>query len=302
MKFTPSDLCLMKILLNMKNYKKLNYALIAVASLCFFFTCHRYQKQSIIDTNLQLSQKSGFEMIEVKGGKFTMGGSDKVDDVGPIAIRLADECPHEVQVGDFSIGKYEVTQSDWLDIMGTNPSYQTDCLDCPVEQVSWQDVQVFITKLNSKYIESFRLPTEEEWEFAAKGGAISNKAQYAGSNLAQAVAWFENNSEGKTHPVGSLQSNELGIYDMSGNIWEWCSNAKTPYSCDGMGSTFKSKVLRGGSFSHRQQNVRNIDRNARDSSLRLPTLGFRLAKDKSSTICKESVLLKHFQFNKNFSS
>lgn len=222
--------------------------------------------------------KSGFVMIDVKGGDFIMGGNDNVDDGGSPELRIADECPHEVTIKDFSIGKYEVTGADWVAIMGTNPSKHKNCEDCPVEQVSWDDIQEFIRKLNLKYDESYRLPTEEEWEFAAKGGTKSKNHVYAGSNNAAEVAWFERNSENVSHPVGLLRSNELGIFDMSGNIWEWCSNAKKPYPCDEIGKTFESKVLRGGSFGHRIQSVRIIDRNGRGSSLRLPTLGFRLAK------------------------
>lgn len=223
-------------------------------------------------------KKSGFEMIQVQGGTFTMGGSNLVDDGGPAELRIADECPHPVRVHDFSIGKYEVTQADWLEIMGTNPSKQKNCAECPVEQVSWNDIQKFIAKANEKYDTHFRLPTEEEWEFAAKGGNNSGNYIYSGGDNAKEVAWFSDNSEDKPHPVGLLKANAIGIYDMSGNIWEWCHNEKTPYPCDTIGKIFDSKVLRGGSFSHRQHNVRVNDRNARNASMKLPTLGFRLAK------------------------
>ena len=224
------------------------------------------------------SEKSGFEMISVKGGNFIMGGDDNVNDGGSPELRIADECPHPVTIKDFNIGKYEVTQADWEEIMRTNPSKEKDCDDCPVNQISWDDIQEFIMKVNLKYSENYRLPTEEEWEFAAKGGLESKNFMYSGSDNAKDVAWFSVNSNNESHPVGLLNPNELGIYDMSGNIWEWCNNAKTPYPCDTIGKIFESKVLRGGSFSHRQHNVRVNDRNGRNQTMSLPTLGFRLAK------------------------
>ena len=207
-----------------------------------------------------------------------MGGNDQVHDGGAPEMRIADECPHSVMVGDFYIGKYEITQADWTEIMGTNPSEPNGCNECPVNQVSWNDIQVFIRKANDKFSEHFRLPTEKEWEFAAKGGGQMKESLYAGSNQADEVAWYAENSENRPHPVGMLSPNEMGIYDMSGNIWEWCSNFKTPYPCDFIGKRFDSRVLRGGSFGHSAQSVRVRDRNGRDPSMRLPTLGFRLAK------------------------
>ncbi|MEM6766668.1 MAG: formylglycine-generating enzyme family protein [Bacteroidota bacterium] len=223
------------------------------------------------------SRKSGFEMVNVEGGSFTMGGEDEVNDGGTPEMRIADECPHLVNVSDFSIGKYEVTQADWYEVMGTNLSDMDGCDDCPVEQVSWNDIQEFINKANKKFNQTYRLPSEAEWEFAAKGGTKSKDFLYAGSNNAEEVSWFIKNSGNSVHPVGILLPNELGIYDMSGNIWEWCSDEKRPYPCDQIGRIFNSKVLRGGSFSHRVSSVRLNDRNARDPSMRLPTLGFRLA-------------------------
>lgn len=123
-----------------------------------------------------------------------MGGDDQVDDGGSVEVRIADECLHPVTVDDFYVGKYEVTQADWMEIMGVNPSNVKDCDDCPVDQVSWNDVQEYIQKLNTKYQEKLRLLTEEEWEFAARGGLHSQNYLYAGSNEAKDVAWFRGNS------------------------------------------------------------------------------------------------------------
>lgn len=225
---------------------------------------------------------NGFEMVPVKGGTFLMGGMDIVTTSGPRETDLehSDECPHSVTLKNFYIGKYEVTQAEWSEIMGDNPSHFKGNYRNPVEQVSWEDIQVFIVKLNTKYSEHFRLPTEEEWEFAARGGLQSKNFRYVGSNNANDVAWWAGNSGGRPHPVGALAPNELGIYDMSGNIWEWCSDWKIPYPCDTKGKSFvnASRVLRGGTFANDSASVRVRDRNGRGVSLRLPTLGFRLAK------------------------
>ncbi len=222
--------------------------------------------------------KSGLEMVLVAGGSFTMGGNDDVDDGGPVAKRIADECPHPVTLKSFYMAKYEVTQADWIKIMGTTGSASGRCDECPVSMVSWMEIQEFITKLNTQTGETYRLPTEQEWEFAAKGGVKSGDYLYAGSNQPEKVAWFADNSGGVSHPVGKLQPNELGIYDMSGNIWEYCSTLKSPYPCDNLGKDLNVPVLRGGTFKSRSHSVRVRDRNGRDKFTKLPTLGFRLAK------------------------
>ena len=229
-------------------------------------------------------QKSGLEMVFVGGGTFTMGGDDDFDDGGPPGSE--DECPHLMTVSNFWIGKYEVTQADWMKFMGSNPSRFTNSTENPIEMVSWEDAQLFIRVLNGKSEKRFRLPTEAEWEFAARGGGRKESFLYAGSDNANAVAWYEGNSGASSHPVGLLQPNGLGLYDMSGNIWEWCSDFKIPYPCDHFGKSFDpvstpfpARVLRGGTWSNRASSVRVRDRNGRGNTLRLPTLGFRLAMD-----------------------
>ena len=155
-------------------------------------------------------------MIKVEAGTFMMGATPEME------IPDDDEKPvHQVTLtNDYYIGKYEVTQALWQTVMESNPSsFKGNNL--PVEQVSWNDCQEFIGKLNSITGRKFRLPTEAEWEYAARGGRKSLKYQYSGGNAISEVAWYTNNSGINTHPVGMKQANELGLYDMTGNVREW---------------------------------------------------------------------------------
>ena len=187
-----------------------------------------------------------FDMMMVKAGTFTMGATSEMKDP------FSDEKPtHQVTLtNDYYIGKTEVTQALWKAVMGNNPSYfKGDNL--PVENVSWDDCQKFISKLNSLTGQNFRLPTEAEWEFAARGGNNSNHYQYSGSNELGDVAWHDDNSGDKTHVVATKQPNELGLYDMSGNADEWCSDWYGSYSSSAQTNptgpeSGKSRVYRGG--------------------------------------------------------
>ena len=181
-------------------------------------------------------------MVYVSGGTFIMGGDES-----------SDQTPtHSVTLSSYYICKYEVTQALWRAVMGSNPSkFKGDNL--PVEQVSWNDCQTFINRLNSYTGRNFRLPTEAEWEFAARGGNYSRRYKYSGSNYIGDVAWYADNSGNRTHPVGTKQANELGLYDMSGNVWEWCSDRYGSYSSysqsnpTGATSGF-GRVERGGNW------------------------------------------------------
>ncbi len=211
-------------------------------------------------------------MVQVAGGTFTMGSPTTEKD------RSDDECQHQVTVGSFSIGKYEVTQVQWKAVMGSNPSNHKGCNDCPVEQVSWNDVQAFIKKLNSLTGKKYRLPTEAEWEYAAKGGRKSQHYIYAGGNSLSSVAWHTNNSGDKTHPVGGKSPNELGLYDMSGNVWEWCQDTWGPYSCDSKTTADGSRrVLRGGGWVGTARDCRSACRSRWRPGNRSDYIGFRLA-------------------------
>ncbi|MDP3259083.1 MAG: formylglycine-generating enzyme family protein [Thermodesulfovibrionales bacterium] len=195
---------------------------------------------------------TGMEFVSVKGGCYQMG--DTFGDGGS-----DEKLVHEVYVDDFYIGKYEVTQGQWKAIMGNNPSYFNNCGDnCPVERVSWNDVQDFINKLNSKSGKNYRLPTEAEWEYAARSGGKNEK--YAGTSNESELgeyAWYSSNSGGKTHPVGQKKPNGLGIYDMSGNVFElvndWYDSdyyKNSPKDNPKGPSSGQSRVLRGGSWGN----------------------------------------------------
>ena len=217
-----------------------------------------------------------FDMVKVEGGTFTMGatseqGSDADSDEKPA---------HQVTLSDYMIGKTEVTQELWQAVMGSNPSWFKGG-DLPVEDVSWNDCQYFIKKLNSLTGLNFRLPTEAEWEYAARGGNKSKGYKYSGSNNIGSVAWYGENSSSKTHTVATKSPNELGLYDMSGNVREWCSDWYQKY---GRGSKTNPKgpskgplhVSRGGSWYDNSRNCR-VSHRSRFPVLYKNSLGLRLA-------------------------
>ena len=216
------------------------------------------------------------DMVRVEAGPFTMGATQEMKDPWD------DEKPaHQVTLtNDYYIGKYEVTQALWQAVMGNNPSgFKGDNL--PVEKVSWNDCQEFISKLNRITGKTFRLPTEAEWEYAARGGKKSRGYQYSGSNNISDVAWYGDNSGSKTHAVGSKQANELGIYDMSGNVWEWCQDWYEDYSSSSQtnptGATSGSyRVFRGGGWMHTAWYCRSSYRNCNSPDYRSSFLGLRL--------------------------
>ncbi len=223
-----------------------------------------------------LTADYGMEFVLVEGGSFRMGatkeqGSDAYDDEKPV---------HSVILSDYYIGKYEVTQAQWEAVMGSNPSeFKGDNL--PVERVSWEDIQKFIAKLNQKTGKTYRLPTEAEWEYAARGGNKSQGYKYAGSNEIGEVAWYNVNSGDATHPVGQKQPNELGLYDMTGNVWEWCQDWYGAYSSGSRTNptgpaSGSSRVLRGGSWSSSARDCRVSYRRDRKSSYGGIFYGFRL--------------------------
>ena len=219
-----------------------------------------------------------FTMKRVEGGTFLMGATAEQGRDADI-----DEKPaHQVTLDSYYIGVTEVTQALWQAVMGSNPSeFKGDNL--PVEQVSWDDCQKFIQKLNQLTGQTFSLPTEAQWEFAARGGNLSKGYKYSGSNTLIKVAWYyNNNSNDKTHPVAQKQPNELGLYDMSGNVWEWCQDWYGDYSSSSqrnpMGpSSGSERVYRGGDGDGIEWNCRVSYRYGRYSGYRDSSFGLRLA-------------------------
>ena len=218
-----------------------------------------------------------FVMVIVEGGTFRMGAtleqeSEAYDDEKPV---------HNVTLSSYSIGQTEVTQALWNAVMESNPSeFKDDNL--PVEQVSWNDCQTFITKLNELTGKSFRLPTEAEWEYAARGGKQSKGYKYSGSNTLADVAWYEDNSDDKTYPVATKQANELGLYDMSGNVMELCQDWHGSYSSSNQSnpigvSSGSGRVSRGGSWFSNARRCRVSRRGSYAPSGKRSFLGFRLA-------------------------
>ena len=192
------------------------------------------------------------EMVKVEAGSFKMGTKQKPTEFGDFRT---DYPSHRVTLtNSYYIGKYEVTQALWQAVMGSNPSnFKGD--DLPVENVDWSDCQYFVSKLNAMTGKRFRLPSEAEWEYAARGGKKSRGYQYSGSNVLNDVAWYRGNSDNKTHVVGTKQSNELGIYDMSGNVWEWCEDKyggsyyrRSPQINPTGAVSGRDHVFRGGSW------------------------------------------------------
>lgn len=217
-----------------------------------------------------------FEMVHVEGGTFSMGATSEQEDADSNEVPV-----HSVTLNSYYIGKTEVTQALWQAVMGSNPSNFKGA-DLPVECVSWNDCQEFIQKLNRLTGRNFRLPTEAEWEFACRGGNNSRGYKYSGSNDIDNVAWYWDNSGGKTHPVGTKAPNELGIYDMSGNVWEWCSDWYADYTSysqtDPTGpQSGSNRVYRGGSWYFRARICRSSDRCDYFPTCRISFLGLRLA-------------------------
>ena len=230
-----------------------------------------------------------FTMVYVKGGTFTMGATGEQGDEDP----YDDEKPaHRVTLSDYHIGQTEVTQELWQAVMGSNPSDFRGSKR-PVECVSWDDCQRFINKLNSLTGERFCLPTEAEWEYAARGGQKSGGYKYSGSYILGNVAWYDDNAcdgvgedspDYGTHDVATKSPNELGIYDMSGNVWEWCQDwydgeyySRSPQMNPQGPSSGSHRVFRGGSWSLPARGCRVAFRGSNTPDIRFIYLGLRLA-------------------------
>ena len=219
-----------------------------------------------------------FNMVPVVGGTFTMGFTG----VSPDSYDASALPAHQVTLSSYSIGETEVTQALWEAVMGDNPSYYVGDMNRPVESVSWDDCQQFITQLNQMMGMNFRLPTEAEWEFAARGGNMNHGYPYAGSSIIDDVSWNDNSLVNTTQPVGQKAPNELGLYDMSGNVWEWCNDYYGAYSADAQTNptgpeSGDKRINRGGAFFNTEVGHRVWFRNQGYANQNAGGLGFRLA-------------------------
>ncbi len=247
---------------------------------------NRYFFFAIVAVMLALpacAQLPTIELVYVQGGEFMMGCTDSHADCS------RNEAPaHPVQLNDFYIAKYEVTQALWMAVMGgKNPSKVTgDSL--PVTRVSWYEAQTFIAKLNQLTGRKYRLPTEAEWEYAARGGRLSHNYRFSGSNDLEEVAWCKKNSGNKPHAVGTRKPNELGIYDMSGNVYEWCSDGFDLYEWNSAETLVnptgynlsETKVYRGGCMTSYWDVCRVSARSQSIPNSPFNYIGFRLVLDK----------------------
>jgi formylglycine-generating enzyme len=217
-------------------------------------------------------------LVQVKGGCFQMG------DI--FASGAADEKPvHEVCVSDFAIGRYPVTQREWVRVMGENPSQYRDRDDLPVENLSWNEAQAFIKALTAATGRKWRLPSEAEWEYAARGAG--KKQKYPGTSREADLdqyAWLESNSGLKTHPVGTRKPNDLGIYDMAGNVWQWVQDRydrdyyRQSPRMNPKGDPFGvNRILKGGSVYQEPRSLRVANRDYQDPGKRTGCVGLRLA-------------------------
>jgi formylglycine-generating enzyme required for sulfatase activity len=215
------------------------------------------------------------ELVKIPAGCFQMGSNNGGDDEKPV---------HRVCISeDYYLGQYEVTQGQWKAIMGSNPSYFKKGDKHPVESVSWNEVQTFIRKLNAKTGKHYRLPTEAEWEYACRSGCKDQT--YCGSNSVGSVAWYGGNSGHKTHPVGQKQANGLGLYDMSGNVWEWVQDRyggsyyqNSPVNDPSDPSGGSGRGDRGGRWGYDASNSRSAFRDRAAPTSSGNGLGFRLAR------------------------
>ena len=219
------------------------------------------------------------QMVRVEGGTFAMGCTPEQEHCD------ADERPvHRVRIESFEIGRFETTQGLWEAVMGENPSAFADCPKCPVETVSWDDVQDFLRKLNAGGAQ-YRLPSEAEWEYAARGGQLGEGHQYAGSGDWAEIAWYHENSGNGTQPAGRKQANELGLFDMSGNVREWVRDcwhgSYVGAPDDGRPreeGDCRRRVIRGGSWHGKPSDMRSADRLWYATWFRNNNLGFRIAR------------------------
>lgn len=223
-------------------------------------------------------------MLKIDGGTFTMGCSNPSD----TECYYWEKPRHTVVLNTFALGKFTVTQKEWKGIMGTTPAAKY-CAECPVVNVSWNDAEMFINKLNQLSNKNYRLPTEAEWEYAAKGGNQGHGYKYAGGDNAMNVAWYDSLISHEVHAVGQKKANELGLFDMSGNVWQWCSDwfddkyyskspSHNPTGPPAMAGE-NARSLRGGSWWGPLKDCRVANRDKYPPDSKDDDVGFRLARN-----------------------
>ncbi len=274
-----------------KNYQRLITTSLLISLFVFCSACEK----DLLNTVESINKN----MVSIQGGTFEMGCTDDDTECD------TNEFPqHTVTISPFEISKYEITQGQWEAVMGENPSNFIECgSDCPVEQVSWNDIQEFITQLNSQTGESYGLPTEAEWEYAARAGTTTK--WYCGNNesCVDDIAWSKDNSVYNLgfiiklviylHPVGQKTPNAWGLYDLSGNAWEWVQDLYGDYPSDSVtnptGSDSGSvRIIRGGSCREHTSAIRSASRNYLSPIMSDIHLGFRLSR---SPVYKERYII-----------
>ena len=262
----------------------IQYALFLLST--FIFITATQAETSADSINKDLINTLKQHMVLIDGGSFMMGSDSS-------AALKREQPSHQVTLDDFYMGQTEVTQALFLKVMGWNNSF-FNCQTCPVNNISWFNMMLFFERLNRATGQVFRLPTEAEWEYAARGGQLSKGYEFSGSNNIGDVAWYADNAKRKAHPVALKKPNELGLYDMTGNLWEFCQDdiSKVAYK---QGERINPlvlktdkpkqksmKVIRGGGYEFEANESQLYRRDGATNNVRMPDIGFRLAMSKDT--------------------
>jgi formylglycine-generating enzyme required for sulfatase activity len=241
----------------------------------------RKDKEAEAERKKPFISKLAGKLIMVEGGEFNMGCTAEQTEF----CEPAEKPSHRVKLGNYYMGEAEVTQAQWIAVMGDNPSKFSDCKECPVDNVSLDDINAFIKELNRREgTDKYRLPTEAEWEYAAKGGNKPHGFMYSGGKELNEAVWFKDNSALKTHPVKTKTANNLGFYDMNGNVDEWTADNYGSYPSDYIENPKvetgdKYYVVRGGSWGDLPADCRVTVRDQEERKARFDTFGFRLVRN-----------------------